>query len=54
MVESNYRRSLVLSGGDHMVFLQDPISLGLLVASAGLMGFSIWRERRADNKARTP
>lgn len=47
MVESNYRRSLVLSGGDHMIFLQDAISLGLLVASAGLMAFSIWRERRA-------
>ena len=26
MVESNYRRALVLSGGDHMMFLQDPIS----------------------------
>jgi putative tricarboxylic transport membrane protein len=33
MVESNYRRSLVLSAGDHMTFLQDPISLGLLIAS---------------------
>lgn len=53
MVESNYRRSLVLSGGDHMVFLEDPISLGLLVASVGLMGFSIWRERRTGNKVQT-
>jgi putative tricarboxylic transport membrane protein len=34
MVESNYRRSLVLSSGDHITFLQDPISLGLLIASA--------------------
>ena len=33
MMESNYRRSLVLSGGDHMTFLQDPISAGLLGAS---------------------
>ena len=33
MVESSYRRSLVLSGGDHMIFLQDPIAVGLLVAS---------------------
>ena len=30
MVESNYRRALVLSGGDHMTFLSDPISAGLL------------------------
>lgn len=30
MVESNYRRALVLSGGNHMTFLQDPISAGLL------------------------
>lgn len=30
MVESNYRRALVLSGGDHMTFIQDPISAGLL------------------------
>lgn len=34
MMESNYRRSLVLSSGDHMTFLQDPISAGLLIASA--------------------
>jgi len=31
MVESNYRRALVLSSGDHMTFLQDRISAGLLV-----------------------
>ena len=30
MVESNYRRALVLSRGDHMIFVQDPISAGLL------------------------
>lgn len=30
MVESNYRRALVLSGGDHMTFIQDRISAGLL------------------------
>lgn len=30
MVESNYRRALVLSSGDHMTFLQDPVSAGLL------------------------
>jgi putative tricarboxylic transport membrane protein len=30
MVESNYRRALVLSNGDHLTFLRDPVSAGLL------------------------
>ncbi|TDJ41185.1 MAG: hypothetical protein E2O54_05960 [Gammaproteobacteria bacterium] len=30
MIESNYRRSLVLSGGDHGIFIEDAIALGLL------------------------
>ena len=33
MVESNYRRALVLSSGDHTTFIEDPISLGLLAFS---------------------
>jgi TctA family transporter len=33
MIESNYRRSLVIARGDHMIFLQDPVSAGLLVAA---------------------
>lgn len=44
LVESNYRRSLVLSGGDHLVFLQDKVSLGLLVAALLLTLYSLWRE----------
>jgi putative tricarboxylic transport membrane protein len=46
MLESNYRRSLVLSGGDHAVFVEDPVSLGLLAAAVLLTGFSLWREFR--------
>ena len=46
LVESNYRRSLVLSRGDHMIFLQDPISLGFLVVAglflAGSLGKSAY------------
>jgi putative tricarboxylic transport membrane protein len=43
MVESNYRRALVLSNGDHMTFLQDPIAaaligLALLLVVASLAG----------------
>jgi putative tricarboxylic transport membrane protein len=30
MVESNYRRALALSGGDHSTFFRDPIAAGLL------------------------
>lgn len=44
LVESNYRRSLVLSGGDHLVFLQDKVSLALLAASLLLTAYSLWRE----------
>jgi len=35
LVESNYRRSLVLSGGDHLIFVEDRIAL-VLLAIAGL------------------
>jgi putative tricarboxylic transport membrane protein len=35
LVESNYRRSLVLSGGEHGIFVEDRIALTLL-AIAGL------------------
>ncbi|MCQ8781210.1 tripartite tricarboxylate transporter permease [Mangrovibrevibacter kandeliae] len=34
MVESNFRRALVLSGGDLTAFVHDPISAGLLSVSA--------------------
>jgi len=46
LVESNYRRSLVLSGGDHAIFWEDPISLGLLIVAgvfiAGSLGRRAW------------
>jgi putative tricarboxylic transport membrane protein len=41
MVESNYRRALVLSGGEHAIFVQDPVSLGLLIAAAALIAYSL-------------
>jgi putative tricarboxylic transport membrane protein len=44
MVESNYRRSLVLSNGSHRVFLDDPISLALLATAILMTGYSLWRE----------
>ncbi len=33
VVESNYRRALVISGGDYRTFMQDPIAAGLLAAA---------------------
>ncbi|MGQ0677908.1 MAG: tripartite tricarboxylate transporter permease [Rhodospirillales bacterium] len=50
LVESNYRRALVLSTGDHMTFLQDPVSLALLLIAVGLAGASLIREMRGRAK----
>jgi putative tricarboxylic transport membrane protein len=46
MVESSYRRSLVLSGGDHMIFLEDPIAVGLLIVAVAFATYSLTREFR--------
>jgi putative tricarboxylic transport membrane protein len=43
MVESNYRRALVLSGGDHTTFLRDPIAAALLGFAAVFMIGSLIR-----------
>lgn len=50
LVESNYRRSLVLSGGDHLIFLQDKVSLALLLAALLLALYSLLRDWRARSK----
>ncbi len=47
LVESNYRRSLVISGGDYMIFLTDPVALALLAVAVLLLGVSLYREARA-------
>ncbi len=44
MIESNYRRSLLLSGGDFSIFYQDKVSLGLLLLAVLLTTYSLWRE----------
>jgi putative tricarboxylic transport membrane protein len=52
LIEANYRRSLLLTGGDHIVFLRDPIALGLLVAALLFVVGSAWRDiRTARRKA---
>jgi putative tricarboxylic transport membrane protein len=50
MVESNFRRSLVISGGDYRIFVGDAISIGLLVASAAIVVFSLRRELHSPGK----
>jgi putative tricarboxylic transport membrane protein len=46
LVESNYRRSLVISRGDHMIFLEDKVSLVLLILTVLLLVYSILAELR--------
>jgi putative tricarboxylic transport membrane protein len=52
MVESSYRRSLVLSGGELKIFLQDPICLGLLLVALCFVIFSLSRELRDARKTK--
>jgi putative tricarboxylic transport membrane protein len=44
MLESNYRRSLMLSSGDHAVFIEDPVALALLLLAVALTAYSFWTE----------
>jgi TctA family transporter len=37
MMETNFRRALLLARGDFMTFLTRPISLSLLIVAAGLL-----------------
>jgi len=46
MVESNYRRALVLADGDHTTFLCDPLSAGLLAVAAVFVVGSLVRQVR--------
>ena len=48
MVESNYRRALVLSSGDHMTFVQDRISAVLLTIAVVFMLGSLVRHVRRN------
>ncbi len=52
LVESNYRRSLALSGGELSIFLEDPISIIFLVLAVLIVSASLFNEWRASAKAR--
>ncbi len=47
MVESNYRRSMLLSANDPIIFFQDRVSAGLLAAAALFVIISVVRNRYA-------
>ena len=44
LVESNYRRSLLISGGEHSIFLTDPVSALLLAIALVLGVYTGWKE----------
>jgi putative tricarboxylic transport membrane protein len=51
MIEANYRRSLLITNGDHIVFVQDPISALLLAAALLFIVISGLREMRLRRSA---
>ncbi|WP_454726244.1 MULTISPECIES: tripartite tricarboxylate transporter permease [Cupriavidus] len=54
MVEENFRRALLLSRGDMMIFVQRPISCAFVVASGLLLlgvTYSVWRGRKKSRNA---
>ncbi|GGE53855.1 hypothetical protein GCM10007276_33660 [Agaricicola taiwanensis] len=42
MMEENLRRTLLISNGDFSVFIERPVSAGLLLVCAGLLAMSLW------------
>lgn len=51
LIEANYRRSLELTAGDHSIFLNTPIALGLLIAAAIFICVSVVRDVFQARKA---
>lgn len=46
MLESNFRRSLILSEGDPTVFVRSPVSALLLLGAVVMPAWMVWRARR--------
>ena len=51
MAEEHFRRALLLSRGDAMVFLTEPISAGLLATAAIIVASTIWSALRRRKRA---
>jgi putative tricarboxylic transport membrane protein len=52
MVESNFRRALVLSSGDYTTFVRDPISAALLSVALIFVVGSVMRHAAEGRKKR--
>lgn len=52
LIEANYRRSLLLTSGEHRVFIEDSISLGLLITAALFIVGSALRDYREARRKR--
>lgn len=50
LIESNYRRSLLISGGDHSIFVTDSVSAGLLLLALLLTLYTGWKEFAGKKK----
>jgi putative tricarboxylic transport membrane protein len=46
MIESNYRRSLLLTQGDHLVFFQNGVSAFLMACAFLVLAIALWTEVR--------
>jgi len=42
LMETNFRKALIQSGGDYMIFVERPIALGLLIVAAVLLLMLLW------------
>jgi putative tricarboxylic transport membrane protein len=52
MVESNYRRSMLISGGEHGIFIEDKVSLLLLCLAVGLTSYTLIKEFNVSKKSK--
>jgi putative tricarboxylic transport membrane protein len=50
LIESNYRRSLLISDGDHFIFLQDPLSAVFLILAVVIITLSVIAEMRTPSQ----
>ena len=50
IVETNYRRALTISGGDHMIFMANPISLFLILLALASFLIPVIRMQRGKRK----
>jgi len=52
LLEQNFRRAMLLSRGDLTVFIERPLSLALLIITAGILMLSVWGVIRGRRRAR--